>query len=80
VALTTSLGCERGEQSRANSGSESGQGIEIQWPGGSVKIDPDEGVKVKAPGVDVEVDQKKGVDVDTPGVDVRVRKGSRGPN
>ena len=51
-----------------------GDAWEVNWPGGSVKIDPEKGVDVKAPGVDVNYDKDRGVKVKTPRTDVNVDK------
>jgi hypothetical protein len=60
LALATLPGCsDRGAK-------ESEGGIEVQWPGGSVKIDPDKGVDVQAPGVGVQVKKGAKVDIDAP--------------
>ena len=53
-------------------GGQSGEGFEINWPGGSVKIGEDGGVDVKAPGVDVNTKPGEGVKVKAGDVDVDV--------
>lgn len=56
----------------AESGDDAGNGFEIQWPGGSVKVGKDGGVDVKAPGVDVNTKPGGNVKVKAGGVDVDV--------
>lgn len=56
----------------AETGDEKGDGFEIQWPGGSVKVGGDGGVDVKAPGVDVNTKPGEQVKVRTGDVDVDV--------
>jgi hypothetical protein len=51
-----------------------GDSFEINWSGGSVKIDPEKGVDVKASDVDVKYDKDRGVKVKTPRTDVNVDK------
>jgi hypothetical protein len=46
-------------------------GLEIQWPGGSVKIGNEGGVDVRAPGVNVNTNRDEGVRVEAPGVNVK---------
>ena len=69
-ALATLLGCS--EKGTKGSAKDSGGGIEVEWPGGSVTIDPEKGVDVKAPGVGVQVEKGKKVGVQAPGVDVKL--------
>lgn len=59
----------------ADAGEEGGDGFEIQWPGGSVKVGKDGGVDVKAPGVDVNTKPGGDVRVKAGGVDVDVNRG-----
>jgi hypothetical protein len=49
------------------------EGINIQFPGGSVKIDQ-EGVDVQAPGTSVKVDKKQQVDVNAPSFDLNIER------
>jgi len=68
VALAVCIGCT--EQEPKPKG---GEGINIEFPGGSVKVGQD-GVDVKAPNVDVKVDQGAKVDVQAPGVDFKLER------
>ncbi len=73
LAITLFMGCsDTGTKGASDKGT--GKGIEVQWPGGSVKIDPEKGVDVQAPGVDVQVDRDRNVGVRAPGVDVDVQR------
>ena len=89
IALAISTGCKKEEEKV-----EPKAGINIELPGGSVKVgeggvdvqapgvgvnvDSKKGVGVKAPGVDVKVDTDKGVGVQAPGVDLKVERNSNG--
>ena len=71
LAIAMFVGCsDKGKEGASGKGT--GKGIEVEWPGGHVKIDPEKGVDVQAPGVDVQVDKNKKVGVEAPGVGVKV--------
>lgn len=72
LGLTVAAGCQDNGKSDTE-GRGAGEGINIEFPGGSVKVG-EGGVDVQAPGVDVKVDSKKGVDVKAPGVGVQVER------
>ena len=62
------VGCERDSRPATNDGD---GGINIQWPGGSVQVDPKTGdTRVKTKDVDVDAGLQRGARVRTPKVDV----------
>ena len=79
LVVAACVGCIQVESEKSgNEGSNAsgGEGINIEWPGGGVKIG--EGtVDVQAPGVDVQVDPSKGVKVNAPDVEVKVDRNTR---
>lgn len=74
LALVMLAGCgpaSNGGKSGMN-GKDDG-GVDIKWPGGSVKFDPDKGVEVQAGGTEVQAQPGKQVKVKTPNTDVDVQ-------
>jgi len=82
-ALMVMMGCNPnsvprdGSATDASSGVVDGtgrEGIEINWPGGKVKLG-DDGVEVQTRGVEVKTKPGVGTEVHAPGVDVQTKAG-----
>lgn len=69
------VGCAEKAPARTDTTRDAEGGINIQWPGGSVQVDPKTGdTRVNAQGVDVEAGPKTGARVRTPRVDVKASR------
>jgi hypothetical protein len=68
LAATVLVGCNVEKEAPKE------EGINIQFPGGSVKVGQD-GVDVQAPGTSVKVDENKKVDVEAPSFQLKLESG-----
>jgi hypothetical protein len=67
--FVTTVGCDKGASNSATNDGDGG--INIQWPGGSVQVDPKTGdTRVKTKSVDVDAGLDRGARVRTPNADV----------